>query len=534
MSANDNLPLALSDAADALNEGRIDVAERLLRPWLAEHPDDPTALVMLADVAARCDCLSDAEGLLEHCLEVAPDYGAARFRYAALLLRLNKAHRAIEEADALLERDPKSFEVRNLKAAALARIDETEAALALHEELLREHPERAAAWLNYAADLKTAGRRDQCIALYREALERFPGLVEAWWSLGNLKTFRFDDADLAAMRAKLAEPETSAHDRALLHFTLGKAAEDADDFAPSFAHYAEANALRRKAVRHDPDHTRAVFAELRATFTPEFFARHAGTGAASRDPIFVVGLARSGSTLIEQMLSSHSQVEATMELPNIVAIPDRLDGPYPQVLDELDPDMFEALGEEYLEDTRAFRRQGKPFFIDKMPENFRHVGLIALILPNAKIVDARRHPLSAGLSLLRQDFESDYAYSFDLAEIGRYYRDYVELMAHWDAVLPGRVHRVLYEDMVADPETALRRLLDYLGLPFEEQCLRFHENARAVRTASAEQVRRPIFRDALEQWRNYDEWLGPLKDALGPVLTEYPRVPVFTGPAGNR
>ncbi|HWA88836.1 MAG TPA: sulfotransferase [Rhizomicrobium sp.] len=534
MTANDNLPLPLSQAADALGEGRVEAAERLLRPFLAQHPDDPNALMMLAEVAIRCECFGDAEGLLERCLDTAPDYRAARFRYAALSFQLNKAHRAIAEADALLAEAPESFEFRNLKAAALARIGETGAALALHEELLRDHPERPAAWLNYAADLKSAGRQSEAIALYRQALEKFPGLVEAWWSLGNLKTFRFDEDDLAAMQAKLAAPDTTERDCALLHFTLGKAAEDARDYAPSFDHYAKANALQRKAVRYDADRNAAFFDSLIRTFTPEFFARHAGSGASARDPIFIVGLARSGSTLIEQMLSSHSTIEATMELPNITHILDRLDGPYPEILNELEPEIFEALGDEYIDDTRAFRRTERPYFIDKMPENFRHIGLIHLILPGAKIVDARRHPLSTGLSLFRQDFETDYAYSYDQGDIGRYYSDYVRLMAHWDAVLPGRIHRVFHEDMVADPEATLRRLLDYLGLPFEEQCLRFHETARTIRTASSEQVRQPIFTDALEQWRNYERWLDPMKDALGPVLAEYPKVPDFTALPGNR
>jgi tetratricopeptide (TPR) repeat protein len=525
MTANDNLPKPLRDAADALAQGRPGDAEQLLRPFLDNHPDDPNGLRMLAEVAIRFQALGDAEQLLERCLSVAPDYHAARFLYAALLFQLNKAHRAIEEADKLLALSPQSFEYRNLKAVALARIGDTKTALDLHEELVRDHPERPAAWLNYAADLKSAGRTSEAVGLYRNALARFPGLVEAWWSLGNVKTFRFEDADLAAMRGKLAEPDLSERERALLHFTLGKAQEDARDFASSFAHYAEANALQRKAVRYDADASSRLFAHLREVFTPQFLARHAGTGCKTPGPIFVVGLARSGSTLIEQILSSHSQIEATMELPNVTAILDRLDGPYPHVLNGLEPEVFEALGEEYLEDTQVFRPEGKAFFIDKMPENFRHVGLIHLMLPNARIIDARRHPLSAGLSLFRQDFESEYAYSYDLAEIGRYYTDYVEWMDHIDRVLPGRVHRVFYEDLVADPQAQIRRLLDHLGLPFEAACLAFHENTRTVRTASAEQVRRPIFTEALEQWRNYEAWLGPLKDALGPVLTDYPRVP---------
>jgi tetratricopeptide (TPR) repeat protein len=520
----------LRQAALALQDDRPDAAEKVLRQYLDTHPEDVNALKLLAEVAVRFACYSDAEELLERCLRLAPHFDAARYRYAELLFRMNKAHRAIEHIDRLLRQNPGSFECQSLRAIALARTGRSDDAIALHGTLIKSHGDRPGVWLNFASDLKGAGRQREAIAAYREAIARFPGLAEAYWSLGNLKTFRFEAGDIDAMRAELIRPDLGARDRCLLHFTLGKAMEDAGDFAESFAHYSRANALQRAAVAYSADQTSRLFARIRSTVTADFVSRNAGTGCPAADPIFVLGLPRSGSTLVEQILSSHPAIEATMELSNVAAITERFDGPYPEVLREIDPDVFLALGEEYLEDTRAFRNLGRPCFIDKMPENFMHIGLIHLMLPNARIIDVRRHPLGCCFSNFRQDFEGDYAFSYDLTDLGRYYRDYVELMAHYDLVLPGKVHRIFYERLVECPEAETRRLLDHLELPFDEACLRFHENSRAIRTASSEQVRQPLFTSALDQWRNYDEWLDPLKQALGPVLDAYPDVPSFTVP----
>jgi tetratricopeptide (TPR) repeat protein len=513
---------ALREAALALDQGRIEDAERGLRQYLQTSPGNPNALRMLAEVAIRANCFADAEGLLGECLEIAPQFVAARYRLATLLFRMNKPHRALEEIEHLLAGDPDNFECLSLKGVVLARMGNYAQSLPLHERLLREHPGKQGIWLNYAAELKAAGRGKDSIAAYRAAIARFPHLVEAYWSLGNNKTFRFEPAELDAMRAELAQPELSETDRCLLHFTLGKAAEDAKDYAPSFDHYAKANAIRRAQTSYDADESTGLFARIRAVFTPEFLKERAGHGAQAADPIFIVGLPRSGSTLIEQILSSHSQVEATMELLNVPMIIDGFEGPYPEMLLDLDGDVFEALGEEYIEETRPFRNLGRAFFIDKMPENFRHIGLIHLMLPNARIIDARRHPLACGISNFRQDFESDYAFTYDLKSLGRYWRDYAELTAHWDRVLPGKVHRVFHETLISDPEAEIRRMLGYLGLPFEESCLRFYENDRPVLTASSEQVRQPIFKTQIEQWQNYEPWLGPLKQALGPALADYP------------
>jgi tetratricopeptide (TPR) repeat protein len=523
----------LIEAAGAMVEGRLAVAERRLRDFLKAQPTDAAAIRMLAEVGARLGRYEDAEALLSRCLELAPSFGAARHNLATVLYRQNRPAEALEQLDALLAREPKHPNYRMLKAAALAQIGEYEAAIGHYQEVLAAFPQQPKAWMSCGHALKTVGRRAEAIEAYRRAIALQPGLGEAYWSLANLKTVRFTPQDLEAMGAQLERGDLAPDDRFHLHYALGKALEDAGDYAASFEHYRQGAALRREGLDYDADETSAHLRRSRALFTPGFFAERAGQGCPAPDPIFILGLPRSGSTLIEQILSSHSAVEGTMELPDIIAIAKRLGGrkrkadasAYPEVLAELGAGELAALGQEFLDRTRVQRKLGRPFFIDKMPNNFAHVGLIHLILPNARIVDARRHPLGCCFSGFKQHFARGQAFSYDLTDIGRYYADYVALMAHFDAVLPGRVHRVIYEAMVADPEAEVRRLLDYCGLPFEAACLKFYENDRAVRTASSEQVRQPIFADGVDHWRHYEPWLEPLKAALGPVLDAYPAAP---------
>jgi tetratricopeptide (TPR) repeat protein len=525
----------LMEAAVSLCENRIASAETLLRQHLKQHPTDVAAIRMLAEVAARLRRYADAEVLLERALELAPSFAGARHNYAMVLHRQNKSARALEQADRLLATEPRNPSYRNLKAAVLGRLGESQQAIALYDELLREYPKQAMGWMSYGHALKTAGRADDAIAAYRCAIELSPGLGEAYWSLANLKTFRFDAAMMTAMRAQLARGELDDESRFHFDFALGKALEDERDYEASFRHYEQGNALRRRLVSYDPDATTEHVKRAKRLFTREFFEARAGWGAPQADPIFVVGLPRSGSTLIEQILASHPLVEGTMELQDIIDFARELAGKrkredvsqYPDVLASFDADRLRALGERYLQQTRIQRKTDAPFFVDKMPNNFAHTGLIHLILPNARIIDARRHPLGCCFSGYKQHFARGQHFTYGLADIGRYYHDYVELMAHFDTVLPGRVHRVFYERMVEDTEAEVRRLLAYCGLPFDERCLRFYENDRAVRTASSEQVRRPIYRDGVDHWQNYDPWLGPLKSALGPVLERYPDVPEF-------
>jgi tetratricopeptide (TPR) repeat protein len=520
-------------AGAALYDNRLPEAESLLRAQIREQPADVAALRMLAEVAARLRRYGDAEVLLRHCVSLAPSFIPARQNLALVLHRQNKPAEALAAIDHCLSVQPGHVSHRNLKAAILGTIGEYGPSLQLYREVLNEYPNQAKVWMSFGHALKTAGHDAEGIGAYRRSIKLIPELGEAYWSLANLKTFRFTPQDVSAMRAALNAAELDPHERLHFHFALGKALEDDGKFEESFQHYAEGNRLRRLELRYDADEHHNRLARSHDLFTAQFLRERSGLGCPARDPIFIVGLPRSGSTLLEQILASHSQVEGTMELPDIMAIARRLsagtddtDGAnYPGVLAALTEDQWRGLGEEYLERTRIYRKLGTPFFIDKMPNNFVHLGLILVALPNAKIIDARRQPLACCLSGFKQHFAMGQQFSYSLEDIGRYYRDYAALMAHFDRVAPGRVHRVIYEQMVDDTEAQVRALLDYCGLPFEANCLRFYQNSRAVRTASSQQVRRPIFRDGVDQWRNFEPWLLPLKEAIGPELSAYPDVP---------
>jgi predicted Zn-dependent protease len=521
-------------AGAALCENRIPEAEALLRRHLYEHPTDVAAIRMFAEVAARIGRYPDAENLLARCLELAPGFHGARHNYAVALIRQGKHEVALPQIERLLAAEPRNPNYRTLQAAVLAGIGEYVRAIKVYEAVLKEYPKQGKVWLSYGHALKTAGRLPEGIEAYHQALRLEPRLGEVWWSLANLKTYRFGADHIARMQAQLARTDLSDEDRFHFHFALGKAFEDQAQHAQSFEHYREGNALRRGGVHYDSGRIRQHVAGARQLFTREFFAARAGAGADTTEPIFIVGLPRAGSTLIEQILASHSQVEGTMELPDIPALAQTVAARagdealhYPHALGVLPRDELRRIGEEYLARTRIQRKTDKPRFIDKLPNNFLHVGFIHLMLPNARIIDARRHPLGCCFSNFKQHFARGQSFTYDLEELGTYYRSYVELMAHFDAVLPGRVHRVLYERMVEDTENEVRRLLEYCGLPFEERCLRFYENERAVRTASSEQVRSPIYREGIEHWRHYDAWLEPLKSSLGTVLDAYPQVPDF-------
>ena len=523
----------LIEAADALTQNDIPVAERLLKQYLKQHPTDVTAIRMLAELAARIGRYQDAEHLLERCIELAPSFAAARHNLGIVQMRMSKPEKARKAAEALLASDPESPSYRTLYAAALVRLGDYAPAIAVYEKLLRDYPGQPKAWMSFGHALKTVGRTPEAIDAYRKSITILPNLGEAFWSLANLKTFRFTPEDMETMRAQLQRSDLENDDRLHLHFALGKALEDAKEFEDSFRHYAQGNALRKEDLAYDENDLSFRLDRTKAVLTPALFAEKGGQGCEAPDPIFIVGLPRAGSTLLEQILSSHSQVEGTMELPDIIAIAQRLGGKvrvrdesrYPEILNELSPAQLRELGAEYIERTRVQRKTGKPYFIDKMPNNFMHVGLIHLILPRAKIIDARRHPMACCFSGFKQHFAKGQGFTYGLERIGRYYRDYVLLMKHFDALAPGVVHRVIYEEMVADPESGIRALLDYCGLPFEDACLNFHETERAVRTASSEQVRQPIYTSGVDQWRNYEPWLGELKAALGDVLTAYPAAP---------
>jgi predicted Zn-dependent protease len=522
---------ALMGPAALLAANRLPDAETLLRAHLLKKPTDVVALRMLGELAARLGRYSDAAALLERCLELAPGFSAARYHYGMVLYRQNKSAEPMREIERLLAEDPAHPGYRSLHAALLARIGDYDGSIREYAALLQEHPAQPKLWMSHGHALKTAGRQAEAIEAYRQSTRLRPALGEAWWSLANLKTFRFGPDDAAAMTRQLGASGLTEDDRLHLHYALGKALEDAGDHEASFRHFAAGARMRRAQLRYDAAANREFVARCRELFTGAFFEARAGAGHPAPDPIFVVGLPRSGSTLVEQILASHPQVEGTMELPDVIAIARSLgnrhgDGShYLDALARLDAPQLRDLGQRYLDGTRIQRHTKTPFFVDKMPNNFAHLGLIHLILPNARVIDVRRHPMACGFSTFKQHFARGQNFSYDLGEIGGYYRDYVALMAHFDAVLPGRVHRVVYERLVDDIETQVRELLAYCGLPFDERCLRFFENDRAVRTASSEQVRKPIFRDAIGHWRNFEPWLAPMREALGPVLASYPDPP---------
>ena len=511
----------LRDSAAALQDKRLGDAERSLRRRLESYPKDVVALRLLATVALRTGRLEDAESLLETTLELAPGYQDARHDYADLLVRQTRPAEALEEIERLLAQDPANVAWRKRKAAILLHLLEHARAAAVYEELLREAPGNAGLHSSLGHCLRIMGRPEDSVAAYRRAIALAPRSGEAYWNLANLKTYRISDDELTAMRAALTEPGLGDEERTHFHFAVGKALEDRERFEESFAHYADGNRIRRGKVTWNGDQFSEYVDRCRKVCTKEFFDARSGFGIEAADPVFVIGLPRAGSTLVEQILASHSAVEGTAELPQIkymaAALARRQADPasWPEGLAELGEEASRQLGREYIERTRAYRKLGKPLFIDKTPGNFEQLGLIFLVLPRARIVDVRREPMACGLSIYKHLFARGQAFSYSLEDIGRYYRDYRALMDHFDEIAGARVHRVSYEALVRDPEVETRRLLEYCGLPFEEACLRFHENPRSVSTPSSEQVRSPIFTEGIEHWRHYASSLGPLQQALG-------------------
>jgi tetratricopeptide (TPR) repeat protein len=520
------LPVAIVTARSMFEDGEIHQAEQVVRQFLQRHGNHIEGMRLLAQIGLELDVLDDAELLLEGVLTLQPDYHQARFDYAGVLLRRHQHAKALVELDTLLQIDAKDPNYRTLRATVQAGLGNHESALHEYRALATERPDGEELQLSIAHTLKALGRQQDAIAAYRAAASIRANFGDAYWSLANLKTYRFLDEEIATMRAAEGDASTSSIDRYHLCFALGKALEDRGQYAESFAYYTRGNAFKRSAIDFRIEPIERNTRLQAATCSREFFAARAGWGCPRKDPIFIVGLPRSGSTLLEQILASHSAVEGTMELADIPRLVQRLQGrnhnaqtpAYPGVLSSLTGEQLRGFGEEYLENTRVYRTGAgsvKPFFIDKMPNNFRHIGLIHLILPNAKIIDARREPMACCFSNFKQLFASGQEFTYGIDDIARYYRTYVELMNHWNGVLPGKVLRVNHEDVVGNLEHSVRRLLDFCELDFEPACLEFYKNERSVRTASSEQVRRPIYSEGLEHWRYFEPWLAPLKQALG-------------------
>jgi tetratricopeptide (TPR) repeat protein len=525
-----SLPPEVVSATSFFSDGELLPAENIVRAYLLKHGNHIEAMRLLARIGIEREVLDDAELLLEAVLQLEPGYHAARHDYARALLERHKYQRAREELETLLKIEPQNRHYRTLYATTYVGLGEHEKAVALYRDLLLDASQTAELHLSLAHSLKTLGRREESIEAYRAAASARTNYGDAYWSLANLKTYQFPNEEIAVMRAAESSPATGPVDRYHMCFALGKAHEDAGDYQESYRYYERGNAHKRSESRYRPEVIETNTRKQIEICTREFFASRTGTGDPRPDPIFIVGLPRAGSTLLEQILASHSGVEGTHELADIPRIVLELQGRdldlqnprYPGVMADMTDHDFLRLGGKYLNDTRVYRT-GKAHFIDKMPNNFRHLGLIHLILPNARIIDARREPMACCFSNLKQLFAAGQEFTYSVDDIARYYRTYLELMDHWNLVLPGRVLRVLHEEVVDDLEGNVRRILDFCGLEFEPECLEFYKNERSVRTASSEQVRQPIYREGLDQWKNYEPWLGPLKDALGDALVRYRR-----------
>jgi len=515
-----------------LNRDELETADLLCREYLQSNKDDIEGMRLLAEIANRAKILDDAEFILESAVAFKPTHIGARFDYVNALVKRQKFGLAHEIAQALCDEQPNNPQFKSQLASTLIGVGETERGAALYRELIAEEEQQQLAYLLLGHAEKTMGNLPAAIDSYQKLYKAKPDFGDAFWSLANTKTYTFTDKEVAHMEDYKQRADTDVVDKVHFHFALGKAYEDKEDYDNAFAAYSEGNSLNKDIVKYNVDEMRKRIERQKSICNTELFTTLKDVGSSSTDPIFIVGLPRAGSTLLEQILASHSQVDGTLELPNILSLGKRLQGrapvaedeepQYPKILAELDHDYFQRFGEQYIDDTKVFR-QGAPFFIDKMPNNFLHLGLIKLILPNAKIIDARRHPMACCFSGFKQLFAEGQEFTYGLTEIGNYYKEYIKLMDHWDEVLPDFVLRVQHEEVVEDLETQVRRMLEFCNLPFEESCLEFYKTERNVRTPSSEQVRQPIYKTGLEQWRNFEQHLTPLIDALGPdVLRRYP------------
>ena len=522
-------PPPLIAVTDLISQGKLVKAEKLCKAFMVKNPRHIEGMRLLADIAVRLGVLEDAEFLLETAVKFSPTTTKPRIDYIQVLRKQQKYEAALFHAKVLVQQEPKNPQFQSVFAVESMQSGDYETALRTFDSILKILPEEPATLTSRGNALKTQGKKEEAIDSYRRAIKKYPAHGEAYYSLANLKLFTFTDTEIAAMESQEQNPGVSHMARIYLDFALGKAYEDMGDYDKAFSYYERGNSFKRSQSRYISEDLTAEFKAQAEVFSQSFVQIHTNSGFDAPDPIFIVGLPRSGSTLLEQILASHSEVDGTMELPNILSLAqklrrgDKMSGTshYPSVLKTMDAESLRSFGEAYINDTKVHRGQA-PFFIDKMPNNFRHIGLINLILPNAKIIDARRHPMGCCFSAFKQLFHEGQEFSYGLKEVGTYYKDYVDLMDHWDEVLPGKVLRVQYEEVVADLETQVRRILDYCELDFEESCVSFYQTDRAVRTPSSEQVRQPIYKSGVEQWKNFEGNLDPLKQALGPVLKRYP------------
>ena len=524
-----SLPQELRTVISYLAANRLGDAERLCRYFMQQNKTHVEGMRLMAEIATRTGVFDDAEFLLETVMELAPDHIEAEIQLAHVLLRRQRFHKAHKRVKAIYERDKNpSSQVQALYASVCFGVGENDEAIKTYQEMIRVSPNDPQLRVSLAHIYNATGESPKAVDLFKQAYGLKPDFGDAFWSLANTKSYRFTEEELAAMTDRVNAPSTPQIDKTQMHFALGKAYEDVKDYDTAFSHYQAGNTLKRETSNHSKEQLDIRISTQLDVCTAELFERLKGVGHDAPDPIFILGLPRAGSTLLEQILASHSKVDGTMELHDILDLAKRLRGRdkasdpsprYPRILGELPTERFAQFGQQFIEDTRAYRGTA-PYFIDKMPNNFFHIGLIKLILPNAKVIDARRHPMACCFSGYKQLFGEGQEFSYGLEEIGNYYRQYVDLMNHWDEVLPGFVLRVQHEDVIADLEGQVRRILDFCGLEFEESCVEFHKTKRTVRTPSAEQVRQPINKSGVDQWCNFESHLDPLKHALGPDILE--------------
>ena len=525
------LPAELLSVSSLIHEGKLFQAETLCRAFLKKNPHHIEAMRLLALLGMKLFIYDDAEFLLESCVEFAPDYWLVRYDYVNVLHKRQKFEKALEQATILRDAYPDNYAFQLAYANENVAVGDFTAALEIYARVIALNPRLEQPYLARGHAQKTIGKLEDAIESYRSAYRARADFGDAYWSLANLKTYRFTDVEIASMQSQLEVPASSVTDRFHLCFALGSAYETRQDYAQAFSYYEKGNRLKKQDVRYQPERLDAAMKRQVEFCTPALFAAKAGMGGPQDDPIFIVGLPRAGSTLLEQILASHSQIDGTMELPNIIALAHRLNGRrfiseearYPKNLAEMSSEQLQGFADSFIEETR-FHRKGAPYFIDKMPNNFMHIGLIHLILPNAKIIDARRHPMACCFSGFKQLFADGQEFTYGQQEIARYYKGYVELMAHWDKALPGKVLRLHYEHLVADLDGQVRRILDFLGLSFEGSCLNFYQTDRSIRTPSSEQVRQPIYQSGLEHWRHFEPYLDVLRMELAGEIAQYPQL----------
>lgn len=510
------LPRAVLGSRDLMYEGELHKADRTCRQFLQSNKHHPEALLLLAEIGIQLRVYGEAEFLLNSCLELYPDHQAAGLESLKLFAKMGKFKEAKALANKLLTYSPDNAVLLSAKASAMVGLTEVKDALKLYYQILQKDDNLPGIQLLLGHALKASGDLPGAIAAYQKCYHYKPEFGDAYWSLANTKTYRFTTLELQQMQNLANSDESSTDDKIHFHFALGKAFEDSKAFDNAFQHYSTGNQLKQQQLKYDPESFERQVAQQIDTCNAALFDKLSNVGDPSVSPIFIVGLPRAGSTLLEQILASHSQVDGTMELHNILGLASRLQGQanrYPTILAELDESYFKRFGEQFLQDTQVYR-SGAPFFIDKMPNNFLHIGLIKLILPNAKIIDARRHPMACCFSGFKQLFGDGQDFTYGLENIGRYYRSYQTLMDHWDTVLPGYVLKVQHEEVIDDLEGQVRRILNFCGLPFEQQCIDFHKTQRTIKTPSSEQVRQPIYRSGLDQWKHFEAHLQPLIKVL--------------------